>query len=126
MISVSILFLFISFLAKAQYNDTTVYAVKLTMSGVINKTNSTTSYLTNNLIKFSITKKRTIMNTYEDWAYGKQDSILTNNDFNLSTDVSVRGDEEFFYVWAYTAYDKSYSLKINNRSQIGVGIGFDV
>jgi hypothetical protein len=123
-ISVSILFL--PFLGNAQYDDTSVYVVKLTMSGVINKTNVSTSYLANNLIKFSITKKRTIMNTYGSWAYGKQDSILTNNDFNLSTDVSVTGDHDFFYVWAFTAYDKSYSLKINNRSQTGVGIGFDL
>ena len=96
------------------------------MTGIYNKTNTTESYLANNALRFSVSKKRTIFNAIGSWAYGKQNTGVTNDDYNVSTDFNIYNDEQVFFAWGYTAYDKSYSLKIHSRLQSGIGIGYDI
>lgn len=112
--------------AQAQYDDTAVYYVKANLTGVYNKTNTTESYLTNNSLRFAVSKKRTICNAYGNWVYGKQKTGLTNNDYNVSADFNIYDNKQVFFLWGYGAYDKSYSLKIDSRVQLGNGIGYDI
>jgi hypothetical protein len=125
---ISILFLFFvcALSAKAQYDDTAVYYLKANLTGIYNKTNGTESYLTNNSVRFAASKKRSILNTYGSWVYGKQTAGLTNNDYNVSSDFNVYDNKQVFFLWGYGAYDKSYSLKIDSRIQIGTGLGYDI
>lgn len=125
---ISILFLFFvcAQYAHAQYDDTAVYYVKATLTGVYNKTNTTESYLANNALRFSVSKKRSIFNTFGNWVYGKQKTGLTNNDFNLSSDFNVYNNKQVLFLWGYGAYDNSYSLKIDSRLQVGFGLGYDI
>lgn len=125
---ISILFLFFmcAEYVEAQYDDTAVYYLKVALTGVYNKTNTTESYLANNSARFAVSKKRSIFNTYGIWAYGKQKTGLTNNDYNVSADISVYNNKQNFFIWGYGAYDKSYSLKIDSRLQVGAGLGWDI
>jgi len=125
---IGILFLFFisTQYAHAQYDDTAVYYLKANLTGVYNKTNTTESYLTNNALRFAISKKRTILNMYGNWIYGKQKTGLTNNDYNISADFNVYDNNQVFFIWGYGAYDNSYSLKIDSRVQVGTGLGYDV
>lgn len=125
---IHILFLFFICVqyAQAQYDDTAVYYVKANLTGVYNKTNTTESYLTNNALRFSVSKKRSIFNAFGNWVYGKQKTGLTNNDYNVSTDFNVYNNKQVFFLWGYGAYDNSYSLKIDSRVQVGSGLGWDI
>ncbi|WP_018345151.1 DUF481 domain-containing protein [Cytophaga aurantiaca] len=111
---------------QAQYDDTSVYYLKANLTGVYNKTNTTESYLTNNTVRFAFSKKKTLINVYGGWVYGKQKTGLTNNDYNVATDYNVYNDKQILFFWGYGAYDNSYSLKIDSRLQVGSGIGYDV
>ncbi|WP_299255607.1 DUF481 domain-containing protein [uncultured Cytophaga sp.] len=111
---------------SAQYADTAVYYVKGSLTGIYNKTNTAESFLANNSLRFSVSKKNMLFNSLGSWAYGKQTAGLTNDDYNVSTDFNLYNKKQIFFAWGYSAYDKSYSLKINSRLQIGAGIGYDV
>ena len=125
---ISILFLFFMYTqyALAQYDDTAVYYVKANLTGVYNKTNTTESFLTNNSLRFAVSKKRTICNAYGSWVFGKQKTGLTNDDYNAAADFNVYNNNQLFFLWGYGAYDDSYSLKIDSRVQVGSGIGYDI
>jgi hypothetical protein len=111
---------------SAQYADTAVYYVKGSLTGIYNKTNTTRSFLSNNSLRFSVSKKNVLFNSIGSWAYGKQTTGLTNDDYNVSADINLYDKKQIFFAWGYTAYDKSYSLKINSRVQVGAGIGYDI
>ena len=111
---------------SAQYADTAVYYVKGNLTGIYNKTNTTESFLANNSLRFSVSKKNVLFNSIGSWVYGKQTKGLTNDDYNVSTDINLYDKKQVFFAWGYTAYDKSYSLKINSRVQIGAGLGYDI
>ena len=125
---ISILFLFFMYTqyAQAQYDDTAVYYLKASLTGVYNKTNTTESYLTNNSLRFAVTKKRSLFNLTGGWVYGKQKTGLTNNDINVATDFNVYNNKQVFFLWGYGAYDNNYSLKIDSRVQVGTGLGYDI
>ena len=125
---ICVLFLFFVYTicAHAQYDDTAVYYLKANLTGVYNKTNTTESFLTNNSLRFSVSKKNTICNVFGNWVYGEQKTGLTNNDINVSADYNVYNRKQVFFLWGYGAYDNSYSLKLDSRVQVGKGIGYDV
>lgn len=110
----------------AQFNDSTHHYVNYASTGVINKTNDGNSYLLNNNLKFNVSKKDVSINTTNSWIYGKQQNILSNNDFSTSADFNLFKTLQHFYYWGLANYDKSYSLKINNRLQTGLGIGYSI
>jgi hypothetical protein len=59
------------------------------------------------------------------WLYGSQNDDLTNNDFSAHADIEFGKGVHKLYYWALVDYDKSFSLKINDRVQAGAGIGYD-
>lgn len=121
-----LLALFYCFTTYAQFSDSVHYYVKYASTGSVNRTNDGNSFLLNNNLGFKISKKRLSFNTGASYVYGKQDHSLTNNDVSAAMDVSVSRGEKKFYYWGLANFDKSYSLKINNRFQGGGGIAYDV
>jgi hypothetical protein len=110
----------------AQFNDTTNYYVNFSSTGIINKTNDKDSYLLNNHLKFSLYKKRASINTTHSLVYGEQQNKLTNRDLASTLDFNLFKTLQHFYYWGLGGYEKNFSLKINNRFQAGLGIGYNV
>jgi len=110
----------------AQFGDTAHYYVKYASTGSINRTNDGNAHLLNNSLGFKVSKRRVALNAAAAYIYGKQNSDLTNNDFSAGLDFNLYPDSSRFYYWGLAAYDKSYSLKINNRFQGGVGVAYDL
>ena len=51
---------------------------------------------------------------------------LTNNDFSSIIDFNLFKTINNFYYWGLGSFDKSYLLKIDNRIQAGLGIGYSI
>lgn len=112
--------------AFSQFNDTTHHYLNYVSTGTINKTNEGSSYVLNNALRFSISKREYTFNTTNSWIYGKSLSNLSNNDFFSALDGNLYKTLEHFYYWGLASYEKSFSLKINHRLQAGVGVGYSV
>ena len=110
----------------AQFNDSVHHNVGYTTTGIINQTNDGNSFVLNNGVKFNINKKNKFLNSNAGWVYGRQNGQLTNNDVTASMDFDIYGTLPHFYYWGLAAYDKSYSLKINDRFQGGFGLGYNL
>jgi hypothetical protein len=108
----------------AQFNDGTHYLFQFRGTGNINKTNDGSSFLFNNGFRFSINRDKLELNTNGGWIYGEDAVSKTNNDFSFLADLNYLKDQQKLYYWALTTYEKSLSLKINDRFQIGGGLGF--
>lgn len=111
--------------AFAQFSDSVHYYGKYMSTGSINRTDEGNSYLLNNAFKVGISKKKLSLNGSASWVYGKQDSVLTNNDFSASMDFNMFRAVRQIYYWGLANYDKSISLKINDRLQAGAGIAYN-
>ncbi len=114
------------FTATAQFNDSTFYYFRYATTGILNRTNEASTFALTNALKFSIKKKELVFNSSSNWLYGKQQRLLTNNDFLTALDVNWYRDYKKFYYWGLTTYESSYSLKVNNRSQTGVGVAYNL
>lgn len=112
------------FTASAQ--DTAIYRITHSSTGFANRTTDGNSFLVNNNLRFSLTKKRFSTNATNSWIYGAQESRPTNNDFSSAVDFNLFKSVSPFYYWGFVTYDKSYSLKINDRVQAGLGLGYTV
>jgi hypothetical protein len=110
----------------AQFSDTVHYYLNYASTGTINKVNEGTSYILNNSLRFSVSKKEYSLNTTNTWIYGKQLSTLSNNDVYSGLDFSWYKTIPHFYYWGLASYEKSYSLKINHRVQSGAGVGYNI
>ncbi|MEO5893148.1 MAG: DUF481 domain-containing protein [Ferruginibacter sp.] len=108
----------------AQFNDSTFYMVRYTATGIINRTNEASSYAINNALRFSITKKKITFNSASSWVYGEQQHQLTNNDFSTALDANWYRPGKKLYYWGLGTFESSYSLKVNNRVQMGAGIAY--
>lgn len=64
------------------------------------------------------------LNTSNSWVYGEQQVSKTNNDFSSILDFDIYKNIRKLYYWGLGSYDKSFSLKINDRLQAGLGVGF--
>lgn len=112
--------------AHAQFNDTTHYHVVMASSGSINKTDDATAYLLNNSLNFGVKKKDITLNSTNTWIYGKQNNLLTNNDFSSSLFFNLYKTFPHFYYWGLLNYNTSYSLKINNQLLGGLGVAYSL
>lgn len=123
-----IFFLLASNVCLAQFNDTVNYYVNYTSTGIVNKTNDGRSYVLNNNLRFSVSKKRVSANTTTLWVYGRQNAIQTNNDILAAMDFNIyeRRQPARFYTWGLASYESSLSLKINARIQTGLGVGYNL
>lgn len=109
---------------QAQFNDSTQHYLKFASTGVINKTNETSSYVLKNTLNFNAQKKRLSYNTFLGWVYGAQKQELTNNDLNINGTIDLNKNLHKLYYWGLLNFDKSYSLNINYRLQVGAGIAY--
>jgi hypothetical protein len=124
---VALLLLIASFSAVAQFNDSTFYHVHLGATGIINKTNETDSYVLRNNFKFGIEKKTISFNSGVSWIFGENQDVITNNDLSAAMDFNLYNKPPSnLYYWGLATYEKSVSLKINDRVQSGLGIGYDI
>ncbi len=128
----SILLVFLCRFASGQIGDTlrsvdsTLYTVNHITTGIYNFTNDNRTYLLSNSLKFMVARKRISLSTVNGWVYGAQQAKLTNNDFSSVVDVTLFKTVQKLYYWALVTYDKSYSLKIDNRVQTGIGLGYNL
>jgi hypothetical protein len=111
---------------SAQYSDSAFYRINATASGSLNKTNDQSSYLLNNALRFGVRKKSIALNWSNTWVYGQQQNALTNNDYSGTFDCNLYKTFPRFYYWALATYTTSYSLKINNQGQFGLGIAYSI
>jgi hypothetical protein len=123
----SLLLTFIYYSAAfGQYSDSLHYYAKVASTGSFNTTQEGKSYLFNNSLRVGVSKKKISLNGSSGWIYGEQDGGVTNNDFTSSLDFSLlRGVRQIYY-WGLANYDKSVSLKINDRFQGGAGIAYNL
>lgn len=105
--------------------DSTAFYAGFTSTGTYNRTNSSSYYLLSNGIKLGLKKDDVVWNSTNKWLYGEQDRNLTNNDFSSSWDVNLYKTFPRFYYWGLVLYNTSYSLKINNQGQGGLGIAYN-
>lgn len=110
----------------SQFNDSTFYMTRYSTTGIINRTNETSSYALTNALRFSMNKKKIGLNSNTSWVYGRQQSRLTNNDFFTALDFNWYKNFEHFYYWGLATYESSYSLRVNNRAQQGLGGAYDL
>ncbi len=120
----SLLCLFFAKVTLSQFTDSTHYLLAYASTGVINKTNNSHSYVFSNTLRFATRKKSISLNSSNSWIYGWQQENLTNNDFSSSLDFNLFKTFPHFYYWGLANYDKSYSLKIVNRLQAGLGVAY--
>jgi hypothetical protein len=66
------------------------------------------------------------MQSSDGWIYGEQSRIKINNDYSSVLEGDWLKNVNKFYLWGIGTFDKSYSLKINYRYQVGVGPGYTV
>lgn len=111
----------------AKAKDTTLYRLGFTGTGNFNKTAANGStYIFNNAVRFNIEKRILTVNTHSSWIYGQNTTGKTNNDFLTVLDADLFKNTNQLYYWALGAYEKSFSLKIFDRYQVGAGLGFTV
>lgn len=120
------LYFFVSSLyAAAQFNDSLTHFAQFAASGNINRTNTGTAYLLTNEARLSIRSKKTTANSSVSWVYGELRTNLTNNDFVTTHDFNLYNKKGDFYYWGLANYTTSFSLKINNQLQSGLGAAYN-
>lgn len=111
---------------STHHTDTTRYHLAYTGAGSINRTNSLQSYLLNNAARISMVKKSATVNLNGSWVYGKQNTILTNDDVSAGLDMDLYKTIRHFYYWTMIVYNTSLPLQINHQLQAGLGPGYNV
>ena len=109
----------------SQFSDTVHYYVNFLGTGNLNRTNTAGStYLLNNALQFQVNKKKFSINSMASHIYGKNPTAKTNDDFLGILNLDILKGVQKFYYWALTSYEKSFSLKLDNRFQAGAGVGY--
>jgi hypothetical protein len=122
----TVLFTLNAIASIAQFNDSTNYFISLNSTGIINKTNDRNSWILNNNLKFSLYRKQISLNSSTGFIYGEQQQLLSNRDFTSALDFNHYLANRSIYFWGLASYEKNFSLKIDNRLQAGLGIGYNV
>jgi len=117
--------LFTSFFSVAQFTDSIRHRISLSATGNLNKTNTGSSYLLNNEATFNIKNKKSSFNSLAGWVYGQQAGKLANNDFVTTIDFNLFSRSHKWYYWGLANYATSYSLRINNQLQSGLGAAYN-
>jgi len=113
--------------ANAQFNDTIHHRVYLSSSGNFNRTIDGVTYLLNNNLKYSVRKKSFVMNAAGAWVYGHTPETLTNNDVTAAVDFNLYNlhiSLPRWYYWGLINFTSSYSLKIKEQMQTGLGVAY--
>ncbi len=120
-----ILFCLLVHIGFGQQKDST-YHLGFIGTGNLNKTNTGTSYIFNNALRASYSKKVFNLNSFVSWIYGENPDKKTNNDFVAVLDFDLFKKNHKWYYWGLSGYEKSFSLKINHRFQAGGGLGYNL
>jgi hypothetical protein len=115
-----------SLIAGAQFSDSIHHYISYGATGIINKTNDGSSYVLTNALKYNLNKKSIRLNSNTSYIYGEQLRRLSNNDFTSTLDFNLYKTFPHFYYWGLASYDKSYSLKIIDRLQAGLGAAYNI
>src|SRR5687768_10957836 len=91
--------IFFSVSAFTQYNDSVFHHIGYASTGLINRTNTGSSYLLTNTLRFNVVKKSFSFNSSSSWMYGEQNKNLTNNDFSSTLDFNLYKTLPHFYYW---------------------------
>lgn len=119
-----LLLLFLVNESSAQFNDSVAHYAYYNSSGTFTKTNDLRTFVFNNVLKFSVSKKITALSTSNSWLFGRQSGVLINNDFSSVLEADFLKKTHKIYYWGLGTFDKSYSLKIDHRFQVGAGVGW--
>lgn len=85
------------------------------------------SMIYNNQIGYSVEKNKLQLNAKAHWIYELQNKSLSKNDFNFALDFNFYFQEnKKFYVWGLNNYQTSFSLKIKNQYQAGLGLAYEL
>ena len=118
---------FVQVKAFAQFNDSVHHNLGVNFSGTLNRSPVAKTYLLNNGFKYSLSKKKTQLNFNNAWVYGENSGKLTNNDYNASLDFNIFRDHKArLNYWGLAGYTTSYSLKVLNQLQTGLGAAYKV
>src|ERR1044071_2822998 len=112
--------------AQTLPKDTVIYSVHASSTGSFSKTNDLSSFILNNVVKLGITKGKVSIQNSDGWIYGEQSGTKINNDYSSVVEGDWLKNVSKLYVWGIGTFDKSYSLKINYRYQVGAGPGYTV
>jgi hypothetical protein len=118
--------LLVSLFSKAQTKDTTLFYLNNAATGNWNQTNTSNTFLFNDVLKFNLKRKKFAINTTNGYLYGKHSDLLSNNDYSSSLDFNIFKTVHSIYYWGLANYDNSYSLNIVGRLQTGAGIGYSI
>lgn len=109
-----------------QFSDTVNYHLKMAATGNMNKTTTGTSSVFNNLLGFDISKKYVSLNSSAAYIYGRNPTQKTNDDVIAVMNADFMQSVSKLYYWALASYEKSFSLKVDNRLQAGGGVGYTI
>lgn len=112
--------------SAAQFNDSISYYAYYNTTGTFTRTNDLRAFVFNNVFKFSVSKKITSLSTTNSWLFGRQSGQIINNDFSSVLEADFLKKTKKIYYWALGTFDKSYSLKIDHRFQVGAGVAWMV
>lgn len=116
--------LFPALYSSAQFSDSVHHFFNFSGTGTFNRTGDGVTYLLNNGAKYSVKKKSFVLNSTSLWLYGNTPEKLTNNDFTTALDFNLYKTFPHFYYWGLVNFTSSYSLKINQQVQTGLGIAY--
>lgn len=108
------------------FANTAHYHYSYAGTGTVNHTNTIDSYVFNNSLSGSVSKKSATFSISNNWIYGWQNGNLTNNDFNSTADVNLYKTLKHFYYWGLVTYNTSLSLQVNHLIQSGFGAGYSI
>lgn len=107
-----------------QFSDTVDYYINFSGTGNLNRTNTGTTYLLNNAMRFQVDKKKFSVNSMASHVFGRNPNLKTNDDFLATVNLDILKAVQKFYYWGLAGYEKSFSLKVDNRFQAGAGAGY--
>ncbi|PZP49275.1 MAG: hypothetical protein DI598_08285 [Pseudopedobacter saltans] len=111
-------------ISYGQFSDSVHNQISFTGTGNYSKTNTGTTYLLNNSLAYKLRMKKAELNSVSGWIYGSSGDGLTNNDFTSTMDFNIRKNTHRLYYWGLLNYTTSYSLKIKNQFQSGLGAAY--
>src|SRR5690606_30739567 len=112
--------------ANAQFSDSVHYHLLYSATGMLNNTNDGNAYLLTNSLRFNMKHRRVEGSATSSWLYGEQQRQLTNNDFSNAVDFNRYTRLPHAYYWGLGTFEKSHSLKVNNRTQAGLGVAYNI
>lgn len=109
---------------SAQFSDSVHHKLYIASTGTLNRTADGLTYLFNNGIRYSLRKQSFVMNLNNTWVYGNTPAKLTNNDYTATLDANLYKTFPHFYYWALVNFTTSYSLKVQEQLQAGLGAAY--